>query len=179
MTKVSLSAKGAAQMGSIIGSTLGGYLAGGDKLKGVAFSSILGAIGAQIGAAIATGASLESVMSSANMTACGADAWNRLQSAAVGSVSSLLTMELGQALGLQGFGAELFNTAGSSFTNKALTNIIEKGPSKKPAEPITPPWSARTPASLIPRRRCRCCRARWTRLSTAPSATILISSRSA
>jgi hypothetical protein len=125
--KVTLSAKGAGQLGSLIGSKIGDYLSGGDSVKGIVYSSVLGAIGNQIGVALASGARIESVMTSANAAAFGQDVWNRLQSAAIGSVSSLLTMELGQALGVKGFGAELFNTIGSTLTNQAVTNIVQKG----------------------------------------------------
>ncbi|TCS14816.1 hypothetical protein EV278_1061, partial [Caulobacter sp. BK020] len=125
--KVTLSAKGAGQLGSLIGSKIGDYLSGGDSVTGIVYSSVLGAIGNQIGVALASGTKIESVMTSANATAFGQDVWNRLQSAAIGSVSSLLTMELGQALGVKGFGAELFNTIGSTLTNQAVTNIVQEG----------------------------------------------------
>jgi len=55
------------------------------------------------------------------------DVWQRMQGAAIGTASSILTFELGEALGIEGFGAELFSSAGQSVVNKVLTNVYQGG----------------------------------------------------
>lgn len=126
------------ELGSTIGSSLGNYFANGDIAKGIIYSSVLGEIGERLGQALATGnwsAALERNVAGASADAIrasglaqfGADVWDRMQSAAVGTVSSLLAMELGEALGIQGFGSELFNVAGSTVINKAFSNVLNGG----------------------------------------------------
>ncbi|MFY7759624.1 hypothetical protein [Aquidulcibacter sp.] len=48
--------------------------------------------------------------------------------AAIGSISSYMSMELGKALGLRGFGAELFSTVSSTLLSHALTNVASNLP---------------------------------------------------
>lgn len=115
------------RVGSIIGSTLGNYLAGESRVKGIVYSSLLGEIGERLGASLAAGLNGNSAIYAATnggLSAFGQDVALRAGQAAIGTISSLLTMELGEALGLEGFGAELFNVAGSSVTQHVIGNLL-------------------------------------------------------
>jgi Ca2+-binding RTX toxin-like protein len=48
-------------------------------------------------------------------------------SAAAGSVASFLIAEIGTKLGLQGYGAQLFNSGAGAFTGSILNTVIQKG----------------------------------------------------
>ncbi|KSB87932.1 hypothetical protein AS593_18635 [Caulobacter vibrioides] len=120
-----------AEVGSIVGSSLGDFLAKGDKVKGIAYSSLLGEVGERLGGALLSG-SMESAMRTATQGGLGAfgdQVAVRAGEATLGAVSSWLTMELGEALGLKGFGAELFTTVGSKVTTQAISNLLNHGPS--------------------------------------------------
>lgn len=126
----------ASEVGDIVGSSLGSYLAGENKAAAIVYGSVLGEIGQRLGQVLKAGslsAGLESSMEQAvgegGRAAAAArgfttDVWNRMQSAAIGTVSSLLTMEIAEALGLKGFGAELFNTVGSQVVGTAFSNVL-------------------------------------------------------
>ncbi|WP_180896918.1 calcium-binding protein [Caulobacter flavus] len=120
-----------AEVGSIVGASLGDFLAKGEKVKGIAYSSLLGEVGERLGGALLSG-SMESAMRTATQGGLGAFGEQvavRAGDATLGAVSSWLTMELGEALGLQGFGAELFTTVGSRVTSQVITNLLSDGPS--------------------------------------------------
>lgn len=117
--------------GSVLGSSLGNILAGGDRTKGVIYGSLLGEVGKRLGDALKAGGSLENAISAATrggLDTFGTEVGVRAGSAVVGTVSSWLTMELGEALGLRGFGAELFNTVGSTATSHIIGNLLSQGP---------------------------------------------------
>ena len=124
----------APELGNVIGSSLGNLLANGSKVKGIVYSSLLGEIGERLAPALLSGAKIENHIDNARTGALNAqtsfanDIAARMGQAAIGTVSSLLALEVGEALGLKGFGAELFNTAGSTVINKALTNLVSQGP---------------------------------------------------
>lgn len=114
------------ELGSVVGSALGNYLAGGNVAKGIVYSSLLGEIGERLGAAISAG-SIEGAIGAAaqgGLAAFGEQVAVRAGQAAIGSVSSWLSMELGEALGLKGFGAELFTTVGAHVTTQAINNLL-------------------------------------------------------
>ncbi|MCA6345608.1 calcium-binding protein [Phenylobacterium sp.] len=114
------------EVGGLIGSSLGNYFANGNRAKAIVYSSLLGAIGARLGAAVVAGQDVNTAMSAATtggLASFGIDFALRMQQSAVGTISSALSLELGEALGLDGFGAELFNTAGSSVLNKVISNV--------------------------------------------------------
>lgn len=117
-------------LGNIVGSALGNALGGTNSLTAIAASSVLGALGQNLAQAIAAGglsrpfisgngAVVESVLDD-----FGADFISSLRGAVVGTVSSLLAMELGKALGMKGFGAELLTTAGASIVSHAANNVL-------------------------------------------------------
>jgi len=111
------------ELGGIVGSSIGNHLAGSNVAAGIVYSSVLGEIGSRLAAAVTSGSKAESVVGTLSGQAVdavgvqrgfGTGMMSRMQGAAIGTISSLITMELGEAIGLEGFGAELFNTAGST-----------------------------------------------------------------
>ena len=116
-------------IGSIVGSSIGSYLADGNEIKGIVYSSILGEVGERLALSLsgAVGANIDAAgkLTSAVQGSFAADVSARLQSATIGSISSMMTMALGEALGLDGFGAELFNTAGSTVSSKIISNLLD------------------------------------------------------
>ncbi|MDP3748221.1 MAG: calcium-binding protein [Phenylobacterium sp.] len=124
----------APDIAGIAGSTLGNYIAGGSAARGIVYSSLLGEIGERLATAIFGGVKLEAALPGATeaslntKTSFGTDVAARMGQAAIGTVSSLLTLELGEALGLEGFGADLFNVSGATVLNKALSNLFNIGP---------------------------------------------------
>jgi Ca2+-binding RTX toxin-like protein len=110
----------------VVGATLGSYLGDGDRARGIAYSSLLGEIGGRLSDAIKAGQPLDlRVATAGGLDALGAGVATRAAQAGVGAVSSWLTMELGEALGIDGFGAELFNAAVGGVTNKILLNLAD------------------------------------------------------
>jgi Ca2+-binding RTX toxin-like protein len=123
-----LSIMEAGGVGSAAGSALGQYLAGGNTVKAIVYSSLLGEIGERLGTALAAGATGDGNLSLATtqgLQAFGNEVAVRAGQAAIGSISSWLSMELGEAIGLKGFGAELFTTAGSYVTTKVIGNLLD------------------------------------------------------
>ncbi len=116
----------ASRFGDVFGSSLGQALAGNNPVAGVLYSTVLGTFGQQLARVISAGGSLSIAYSATWNKAIGSINTNlatNLQNSAIGSVSSYLTMELGQSLGLSGFGAQLVDTGGSSLLQKVLSNI--------------------------------------------------------
>lgn len=115
-------------LSSIVGSSLGNYLASGNVLAGVLYSSTLGEIGERLGYMLSGDGVLNKnalgKVEAATAENFATDVWNRMQSAGVGVVSSMLTAELANQLGLDGFGAELFDAGGGSVVDKVLSNIL-------------------------------------------------------
>ncbi len=117
----------AAQIGDIIGSSLGNALAGDGVAKGIIYSSLLGEIGERLGAAIGFGGSAEAHMGAVvagGLGQFGSEVAARAGQSAIGTISSWLSLELGEALGLKGFGAELFTSAGSTVTSHVIGNLL-------------------------------------------------------
>lgn len=119
----------AGAIGRTVGSSLGSALAKG-RVEGVLYSSLLGVIGQRLGVAISTGNVSDLVIGDSVHEALGTfghEVAVQAGAAAVGTVSSWLTMELGEALGLEGFGAELFTTVGSTVTSHVIGNLLTQG----------------------------------------------------
>lgn len=128
-----------AEVGTIIGSTLGQYLGGGSAFVNVTSGAVLGAIAMNIGQHIefSTGNGYYHRFDGAlELAREGREIWadfgNDLTlmgaSVAIGSVSSYLAAELGQSLGLEGFGAELFSAGVGGVLNHTLTNLASNLP---------------------------------------------------
>lgn len=120
-----------AGLGSTIGSSLGNYLAQGNVARGIVYSSVLGEIGERLALTL-SGAGGANIDAAGNVTLAvggsfATDVWARMQGAVIGSVSSMLAAELGQALGLEGFGAEVFNIGTSTVIGRVLTNLTASG----------------------------------------------------
>jgi len=125
-------------IGQILGSTLGNYIGGSNPITQVVASATLSTITQNIAQAIVVGGfdrpvllrgpgdSLTPIADSV-LDDFGTEFLTNLRSAAVGTVSSLLSMELASALGLEGFGAQLFGTIGSSALNAVYNNIANYG----------------------------------------------------
>ncbi|MFP1133154.1 calcium-binding protein, partial [Asticcacaulis sp. W401b] len=119
------------QIGSIVGSSLGNYLAKGDALKGIVYSSFLGEVGERVGLAIGGAAGIDLTQKVKNEVEF---EWERIsfsqhvlekmRDAAAGTVSSILMADLANSLGMKGFGAELFTTASSSVVSQVLQNAF-------------------------------------------------------
>ncbi|GGH05244.1 hypothetical protein GCM10007420_22150 [Glycocaulis albus] len=111
-----------------IGSSIGSLLFNGSFAANMASSAVLEAVGVNIGQAI--GSRLNNIVDHVDgitrdvFSDFGADLSNAFQGAAIGSVSSFLTLELGEALSLKGFGAELFQTVGSTAISTVLSNAV-------------------------------------------------------
>lgn len=117
----------AGQFGSVFGSSIGQHLSGSNKVAGIVYSSLLGTIGERIAVAVSAGNAAELIYGQSVQGALGEFSQEvalRAGQAAIGTVSSWITLELGQALGLEGFGAELFNTAGSTVTQHIIGNLL-------------------------------------------------------
>jgi Ca2+-binding RTX toxin-like protein len=124
-----------AQIGQIFGSTLGQYLGGQNISASILVGSILGATAMNIGQAIEV-ATLNGNYHLLNGDGATADASEEVwadfgpevgliaTSAAIGTVSSYLALELGEALGLENFGAELFSQGVGGVLSHVITNAL-------------------------------------------------------
>ncbi|WP_404338972.1 hypothetical protein AB2M62_07420 [Sphingomonas sp. MMS12-HWE2-04] len=118
------------QFGSVLGATVGNYLFSESPFAAVPASAFLGTLGHNIADFISSGgisADLGRAGAVFDQTFAdfGQELGQAFQSAAVGSVSSFLTLELGHALGVSGFGAELFQTGTGSVLGQVLNNAID------------------------------------------------------
>lgn len=118
----------AGDLSDSLGSSIGKLIANGNPYAQVAATTLIGGIGQKFAAElIAVGAKeggLAQLNDAINITFQGIDQtlWSKLQGETIGTISSLLTMELGQDLGLKGFGAELVGTVGSTVLQQVLTS---------------------------------------------------------
>lgn len=113
-----------------VGSALGNFLGNGNPIQGIAASSLLGTVGRNIGQAIdlaRTGdASVGFLDRLRNASGnFGAELGQAIHGAAIGTVSSLLAVELGNLIGAEGFGAELFQTGASTVIGQVLQNASQ------------------------------------------------------
>lgn len=119
-------------LGSILGSTLGSYLGGKHTIVRNISSEFFSSIGAEFGKAASAGLAtaaddfsellgdaFDSVAGNLSQTF-----QDSIRNGSIGTISSFLTMEVGGALGLEGFGAELFSAAGNTLTSAAIDNAV-------------------------------------------------------
>lgn len=111
-----------------LGTAMGGALSNGNPLQGIAASSLLGTVGRNIGQAIdlartgdASAGFLQRLQDASGNF--GAELKQAVGGAVVGTISSLLAIELGNLTGLEGFGAELFQTGASTVIGQVLQNV--------------------------------------------------------
>lgn len=117
----------ASEAGATVGSTLGSYLARGDAARGLLYGTLLGEVGSRLGTFLRNGGELDGVFPTASadgLAQFGVEFQNRLLGAAAGTISSLLTVELANALGLEGFTGELFSSGTQSVLSKAISNVL-------------------------------------------------------
>lgn len=109
-------------IGQIFGSAIGRSIAGDNAFAQLAAGTVGGYIGQQLGTQVAT--ALQGDFSGFNF----AEAFDHfdvnIAGAAAGSVASFLTAELGTALGLSGFGAQLFNASVGAYAGSVLSQVV-------------------------------------------------------
>ena len=117
-----------------IGSSIGSYLGGTNPVAQVVSSSLVSTVALNLGQALQF-----SHVSGAAKVGTDIDQWfdnfggelaEAFGQAAIGSVSSFLSMELADTLGLEGFGSELFSTATGSVLSQVFENARELGASE-------------------------------------------------
>ena len=123
----------AGEVGGVFGSTLGKHLAGTNVFAGVLASTALGTITENVFEMVANGGvsntlnlgQVNNVVTGGDysQTDAGQELQQNFQSAAIGAVSSYLTAELIDALGISGFGGQLASTVGNTAINQVLSNI--------------------------------------------------------
>ncbi len=124
-----------AQIGHILGSTIGQHLGGHNVSSSIVLGALLGATAMNIGQAIEVainGGDYHLYNGAKQSAASSEDVWADFgpemgliaTSAVIGTVSSYLSLELGEALGIEGFGAELFSQGVGSVLGHVLTNAL-------------------------------------------------------
>lgn len=112
-------------IGQIFGSAIGRSIAGNNAFAQLAAGTVGGFIGQRLGAELAE--SLQTNIANFDFTDAFAHFGVGISGAAAGSVASFLTAELGTALGLNGFGAQLFNTVVGGYAGSMLNQVIAHG----------------------------------------------------
>lgn len=116
------------QLFEFFGSSLGSLIVTGDGFLDRVSASILNAVGAKLGEGIGLGLingtlAQELTLSSLDIAVSfDSIVGQSFQTAAVGSLTSYFTLELGEALGLDGFGAELLQGPGGNILGKVVHN---------------------------------------------------------
>jgi len=115
-------------LGTTLGSSLAGFITN-DELLQIPATTILATIGQNFGQILQDVtkngiAELGSAVDDA-LSDLGQDAVGAFAGAVTGTISSFLTVELGNALGLEGFGTELFNASGGTVINAMLNNVLQ------------------------------------------------------
>lgn len=125
-----LSSELLATMGTALGSFVGG-----NTTTRILGSAAIGAIGLNIGQALdakyavapsgatSNGAQTTKVAASEVWQNISVEFFNMMRDQVVGTVSSFLAMELGNALGVKGFGGELLNTVTGTVFGRVLYNV--------------------------------------------------------
>lgn len=109
-------------IGQIFGSAIGRSIAGNNAFAQLAAGTVGGFIGQRLGAELAE--SLQTNIANFDFTDAFAHFGVGISGAAAGSVASFLTAELGTALGLNGFGAQLFNSVVGGYAGSMLNQVI-------------------------------------------------------
>lgn len=121
-----------AELFGTIGSQIGSFLGGENPLARVVGSAVVSTIALNIGQALDAGgasSALGQAFKTINennsnwFSGFGQNFTQAFIGAGVGSFSSYLALELGEGLGLEGFGAELFNVGASSVLNRVFLNV--------------------------------------------------------
>lgn len=112
--------------GAIIGQQLGYLLADGDVLVGIVASAALKSLGDSLGDILDGLIGHQSIGNATSdaFRAFGPELLSNLKSAGVGAVSTFLTAQLVDALGIDGFAGQLTSTVAGTVINTVLSNII-------------------------------------------------------
>jgi hypothetical protein len=112
-------------IGQVFGSAIGRILAPDNQFGHLLGSTVGGLIGQKLAQNFAASLAFDaSKGTNADFaTFSGLD----VASAAAGSVASFLIAEIGTKLGLEGYGAQLFNNGTSAFTGSILSTVIHEG----------------------------------------------------
>lgn len=118
-------------LGGILGSSLGRALFPDDMIMATLSSGFMGAVGAHITEALFIGGATGDVTALVDDAVADVISLENLQlgsylqSAAIGTVSSLLTLELGDALGLDGLPNQVFGNVVGSTIEGAINNALD------------------------------------------------------
>jgi hypothetical protein len=111
-------------VGQVLGSALGRALAPNNQFVQLAAGTVVGAIGQKLAQAFV--ASLATDAATFNLASAFADFNVSIAGAGASSVASFLVAELGTALHLDGFGAQLFNAGVGGFAGSVASQIAGK-----------------------------------------------------
>ena len=111
-------------VGQVLGSALGRALAPNNQFVQLAAGTVVGAVGQKLAQAFV--ASLTTDAASFNPASVFSDFNVNIASAGASSVASFLIAELGTALHLEGFGAQLFNAGAGGFAGSVASQIATK-----------------------------------------------------
>jgi Ca2+-binding RTX toxin-like protein len=125
-----------AQLGKVLGSSLGQFVDIGDPLGNFVASSVFAAVATNLGQALQQAATGSLGLGRLKFDATGklyevqAEVWGDFgadlsdvtQGAAVGMLSSFMFLELQEALGIEGFGAELTGAVATSVFSEVISN---------------------------------------------------------
>lgn len=119
----------ASSLGAAVGSTIGRFLVNNNVVAQTIAGSVFATIGQNLGQFLSTNGLSGKIVNVREQTVSvlddfGAELGTNLKNAAIGAISSALFMELGRALGVKGFGAELLNNTGSTILGKVLDNLV-------------------------------------------------------
>ncbi len=112
-------------VGQVLGSAIGRAIAGNNQFAQLAAGTVAGAIGQKLATAISS--SLVTNAASMAVTDVFAGFGLDLLGAAGGSIASFLTAEIGTALGLDGFGEQLFTAAVGGYFGSVINTVAHKG----------------------------------------------------
>ena len=139
------------QLGTVIGSSLGEILAGSNQAQAVLYSSLIGTLGNDLGTLLVSGKNLVTGLEGAVSQAFGnfgSQFQSALQNASVGSISSILFMDLGNEVGIQGFGSQLVTTAASAAVPAVVSQVL-KNISANPTAIQANLFNGFTPQNLV------------------------------
>lgn len=137
-------ADAAADIGGIIGSSLGKFLSHGNQVQGIVYGSLLGVLGKDLAAALVGSTDAANALPTASATAFSnylGQVGTQIVTGSAGMAGNMLFMELGQSLGLTGFSAQLLGTVGGSVSSKIASNVLTGG--------LTNAWSGFTPGHIF------------------------------
>ncbi|MFM7858284.1 MAG: hypothetical protein ACKO96_41800, partial [Flammeovirgaceae bacterium] len=112
--------------GAILGQQLGFRLGGGSQLTGLVYSAALKTLGDNLGDVldgVLNGQSVSKALDGA-FAATGKEFVGNLKSAGIGAVTSYITAELVNAIGIGGFAGELANSAGGAVIGQIASNLL-------------------------------------------------------